>query len=186
MYRCCALIQSLVHHEFFDCYPEPRFRFGRDAAKLSLRAAPGPITRSPSRILRLRLAVTIQPIGMILVSPPWISLKMLRNSTNPRPGEGPTPDKVVQKVFEVKCEQGMQGARSVVDFAAPADHKIEAQVRGEFCPTSTNPLTVLFVVDFSASMGKHYPLNSDTLSTGHDPQLAGQPADCFVPLLRCL
>src|SRR5690606_5515076 len=56
----------------------------------------------------------------------------------------------------------------------PDDSKAIAKVRGEFCPESKNSLTVLFVVDFSGSMGRHIPGDGSRLEVPvNDPQIAG-------------
>jgi hypothetical protein len=50
---------------------------------------------------------------------------------------------------------------------------VTARVEGEFCPTATNELTVVFVVDYSASMGKHVNKEASEEREGNDPQIDG-------------
>lgn len=55
----------------------------------------------------------------------------------------------------------------------PEKANVTARVKGQFCPTAQNTLTVLFVVDFSGSMGSHYPGVGEPLHPGYDPQVSG-------------
>jgi hypothetical protein len=52
-------------------------------------------------------------------------------------------------------------------------NRVVTTVKGEFCPQSTKVLTVLFVVDFSGSMGRHVPETGGGELAGNDPQVAG-------------
>ena len=55
----------------------------------------------------------------------------------------------------------------------PTPVRVVTQVRGQFCPKATNHLTVLFVVDYSGSMGRHIPASGQPENPGHDPQING-------------
>lgn len=51
--------------------------------------------------------------------------------------------------------------------------KVAMTIKGKFCPESKNRLTVLFVIDFSGSMGHHLKTPSNQESLGNDPLTAG-------------
>lgn len=53
----------------------------------------------------------------------------------------------------------------------PEETKAVARVKGQFCPTAHNKLTVLFVVDYSGSMGRHVEASGQPESPGNDPQI---------------
>lgn len=55
----------------------------------------------------------------------------------------------------------------------PEQAKVTAKVKGQFCPQSKNRLTVLFIVDYSGSMGRHVPENGGAELPGNDPQIGG-------------
>ena len=51
--------------------------------------------------------------------------------------------------------------------------KVAMTIKGKFCPETKNRLTILFVVDFSGSMGHHRQTPSNLESLGNDPLTAG-------------
>lgn len=55
----------------------------------------------------------------------------------------------------------------------PKFARVVTTVKGRFCPSVSNKLTVLFVVDYSASMGRHVPQQGGPELPGNDPQIAG-------------
>ncbi len=55
----------------------------------------------------------------------------------------------------------------------PNPMKAVARIKGQFCPTSHNKLTVLFVVDYSGSMGRHIEAAGQPEHPGNDPQVNG-------------
>lgn len=55
----------------------------------------------------------------------------------------------------------------------PEQAKVTAKVKGKFCPQAKNKLTVLFVVDYSGSMGRHIPEQGGAEIPGNDPQING-------------
>lgn len=57
--------------------------------------------------------------------------------------------------------------------ATPANSQVQVQVKGQFCPTAQNSLTVLFLVDFSGSMGAHNASRQGDPRPGNDPQVDG-------------
>jgi len=87
----------------------------------------------------------------------------------PVPGQGDE----VQKVIELGCNDntGMIGGTEAI--AAPANQKVIAKVKGKFCPTSRNFLTVAFVVDFSGSMGGYIDPVTGALKEPNDPLING-------------
>lgn len=60
-----------------------------------------------------------------------------------------------------------------VPVVVPAAANVIAKVKGQFCPTAKKELTVLFVVDFSGSMGHHVPEHGGPAEIGNDPQVNG-------------
>lgn len=77
-----------------------------------------------------------------------------------------------EKLFEVTCDTGEDGSRPVIDFAQAKDIKVNARIKGEFCPKAQRNLTVMFVVDWSGSMG-HHRRSDGVDNPGHDPQGGG-------------
>jgi hypothetical protein len=55
----------------------------------------------------------------------------------------------------------------------PKDSRVIAKVKGKFCPNAKAKMTVLFVVDFSGSMGRHVPERGGDAVDGNDPQVNG-------------
>ena len=55
----------------------------------------------------------------------------------------------------------------------PPQAKVHAKVKGKFCPQAKNKLTILFVVDYSGSMGRHVPEQGQAEIPGNDPQIDG-------------
>lgn len=55
----------------------------------------------------------------------------------------------------------------------PTESRVVTKIRGQFCPEASNKLTVLFVVDFSGSMGRHVPGMGLPEVPGNDPQIDG-------------
>jgi hypothetical protein len=60
-----------------------------------------------------------------------------------------------------------------IDVDAPRNHRVEATISGEFCPRSNRLVNILFVVDFSASMGRHQPETDGPVQDGNDPLING-------------
>lgn len=88
------------------------------------------------------------------------------NGVVPKPGSG---GETIKRQFAIQCSNGMDSSIATVDIGAPRTTRIEAQIQGEFCPASTNKLSVLFLVDFSASMGKHMFNGDGKVYDGQDP-----------------
>jgi Mg-chelatase subunit ChlD len=61
-----------------------------------------------------------------------------------------------------------------LDVEGPRSERIEARLKGEICPRKTANVNVLFVVDFSASMGRHVPEGGGPVQNGNDPLINGQ------------
>jgi hypothetical protein len=55
----------------------------------------------------------------------------------------------------------------------PPSANVVTTVKGKFCPKSQNQLAVLFVVDYSGSMGAHVDNYGGTKLPGNDPQVNG-------------
>jgi hypothetical protein len=62
---------------------------------------------------------------------------------------------------------------TVPPIAVTPSSKVAMTIKGKFCPETKNRLTVLFVVDFSGSMGHHLQTPSNRESLGNDPLTAG-------------
>ncbi len=82
--------------------------------------------------------------------------------------------------LDLSCEQSSDKAVSVSPLAG-SDYKIGENdrvlmnVKGRFCPTLSDNLTVLFIIDFSGSMGPNTPDDTNKLyqpATGNDPRVA--------------
>ena len=92
------------------------------------------------------------------------------NTVLPKPGTSEAP---VLKEVRVVCSTGYDSSVATIDYRAPKSQKVSMQVRGEFCPQSTEKLSVLLAVDYSASMGKHIFDKTNTVSDGSDPLVNG-------------
>lgn len=91
------------------------------------------------------------------------------NRNNPPKAGGPENASVD---FNVKCDTSNNQVHPIFEYSASTNKKVTANITGEFCPAATNNLRVIFVVDFSASMGKHdRPDLSQIGNPGHDPQV---------------
>lgn len=55
----------------------------------------------------------------------------------------------------------------------PPVANVTMRVKGRFCPKASNKLTVLFVVDYSGSMGRHVDNTGGPEMPGNDPQVGG-------------
>lgn len=62
---------------------------------------------------------------------------------------------------------------SAAPIVTPANSQVQVQVKGQFCPTAQNSLTVLFLVDFSGSMGRHVASRQGSSQPGNDPLIDG-------------
>lgn len=56
------------------------------------------------------------------------------------------------------------------DVTVPPATPTKAKLKGELCPTAAGAATVLFVVDYSGSMGKHVPKQGQAAVAGNDPE----------------
>ncbi len=117
---------------------------------------------------------TNTPVDVTLVPPGSNNPGNGTNPNMPKPGIG---GGVTNKQFDVRCSQGQDSAIAALELAAPRTQRVEAQIQGEFCPNSTNKLSVLFLVDFSASMGKHKFSGDGKIYDGNDP-LNEQTGSC--------
>lgn len=95
-------------------------------------------------------------------------------------GKQPDLDKDGKPIGEPgKPEGGKPGKPGKPDLPpappvpVPETANVHATVRGAFCPESKNKLTVLFVVDYSGSMGRHIPAKGQAEVPGNDPQVNG-------------
>lgn len=98
-------------------------------------------------------------------------------NNSPRPGEGIDPETGqvpnngqspirTPHTFTIGCDDP---AEVVIPFERPITDQIEARVQGDICPDSTDGLTVVFLVDFSGSMGPHFDEDIGQDSPGNDP-----------------
>lgn len=76
------------------------------------------------------------------------------------------PAEVIEKTISLSCDSDAPVQKIELD----ARDTLKLTLRGEFCPAASNDLTVLFVLDASASMGKHYESTSSALNSGNDPR----------------
>lgn len=88
----------------------------------------------------------------------------------PKPGG---PEESVRE-YNLSCSQLANPVHPVIEVNESAGRKIVTRLSGEFCPAATNALRAVFVVDFSASMGKHdIPSQNIEGHPGHDPLVNG-------------
>lgn len=75
-------------------------------------------------------------------------------------------------VFKLGCDE----QNKIENFSRPANTRVIAVVEGKICPVSTtksssSSMNVVFVVDYSASMGPHTDTDGST-NPGHDPMIS--------------
>lgn len=101
---------------------------------------------------------------------PWGTPQDQANPPKSGPSETPT-----EVEFRANCDDATNPVNPVFDVEKPANQKVTAKLSGEFCPASASAeLRVLFVVDFSASMGRHdMPQTGQMDKKGNDPVLNG-------------
>lgn|GEM_PF-2176070 len=84
------------------------------------------------------------------------------------------PERYSRKVdLGTTCLNTQPDGVNYIDFSAARRERIEANITGQFCPQRQNALNILFVVDFSASMGKHQPEDGGPVQEGNDPLVNG-------------
>lgn len=80
--------------------------------------------------------------------------------------------KVAQRLNQqVSCGSGDNPLLQVDRSLTPSPFGLEVALNGELCPAAPNKLTVLLVVDFSSSMGRH--VSSGVTKPGNDPEING-------------
>jgi von Willebrand factor type A domain len=106
------------------------------------------------------------------ITVPFVDVSSLPKNEGKRIEGGPTPggssdSPPLQADFGLNCETA-----KTFRFAptAPEKSRFGGVVTGEFCHTPANQLYVLFIVDNSASMGKHLAsVNPSVIKDGNDP-----------------
>lgn len=102
-------------------------------------------------------------------------------STGVVPNGGKSPI-ITNEVFASECSTS---ASYNVDYKRSVGDRVEAVVKGKICPESREKLHLMFLVDYSGSMGRHYDDEKKSVSEGNDPLTAGScgrlmAADAFV------
>lgn len=73
-----------------------------------------------------------------------------------------------KEILTFRCNGEGDASKGEITFSSKSNERIHAMVKGEFCPASTEKLNVVFVVDFSASMGKWRKTDQDAWREGND------------------
>jgi hypothetical protein len=102
---------------------------------------------------------------------PYVDISALPKNESIKNDGGPTPggdsnSAIKQTAYGLECESS-----KTMEFAPKEPHgsKYGVVLTGQFCQSSANDLYILFIVDNSASMGKHF---SGVLpKNGNDPQV---------------
>lgn len=107
----------------------------------------------------------------------------------PAPTPSPTPVPTKDDKLSLTCDPAETSADKTLDYKAPAGTIVTVSLSGQLCYAVKNQLTVLFVVDFSGSMGKHQPTSGGATLDGNDPQTSGscgrlRAASAIVDKLR--
>lgn len=87
----------------------------------------------------------------------------------PKPGNGPSRE----HLFTASCQEGEDTNEVSVEFSASKNERIIGTLEGEFCPLTSARLNVVFVVDFSSSMGRHQKTSGGAFFDGNDPMING-------------
>ena len=111
-----------------------------------------------------------------------------RGNTQKIPAQKIKPPGPITKTIDLKCSDSLltqqsaaafdssgleakfEGAREIV-IDATAGQQVNVKINGEFCPKRSNETTLLFVVDFSGSMGRHVSSSDGDEKPGNDPQV---------------
>jgi hypothetical protein len=109
-----------------------------------------------------------------------LDISKLPNNVDTRDDGGPVPgtSTLVESPMDLSCEMTSEktirvGPGDKADIKVQNDARVVMNVKGRFCPTVSDNLTVLFVIDFSGSMGPNTPdPGSITFqpATGNDPR----------------
>ncbi len=107
----------------------------------------------------------------------------VKNSGGPLSGQTALTEKPLDLSCEATTDKTMTvSAAPNADFKVENDARVVMNVKGRFCPTVSDNLTVLFVIDFSGSMGPNAPNDSNKAfqpATGNDPRtLMGASKSC--------
>lgn len=87
-------------------------------------------------------------------------------------GNAITRPELASKEFSLGCkENGNVSEETTIAFTE--DTQTTVKIKGEFCPKQTDRLAVLFIIDFSGSMGRHIPETGAAAIAGNDPQTNG-------------
>ena len=93
--------------------------------------------------------------------------KTTKEQGGPQGGTATDSGKPFTQDFALGCEEN-----KIIQLGplTPDQARVGTTITGEFCPTITHELNILFIVDNSGSMGRH--LDTETMSeqTGNDPQ----------------
>jgi hypothetical protein len=118
-----------------------------------------------------------------------LDLSKLPNNVDTRDNGGPTTgtSSLVESPSDLSCEATTNKTIKVspndgADVKVKDDARVVMNVKGRFCPTVSDNLTVVFIIDFSGSMGPNTPdQNNMTFqpAAGNDPRtMAGTTKTC--------
>ncbi|MCX6128514.1 MAG: VWA domain-containing protein [Proteobacteria bacterium] len=112
---------------------------------------------------------------------PVLDVSLLPNNVDLRSAGGPIAGGGFPQAkypIDLSCEASSEktvkvSAAANADFKVANNSRVEASIKGRFCPTVSDNLTVLFIIDFSGSMGPNTPdpnAVSYQPTTGNDPR----------------
>ncbi|WP_141732931.1 vWA domain-containing protein [Oligoflexus tunisiensis] len=118
-----------------------------------------------------------------------LDISKLPNNLDTRDSGGPIPgtSTLVESPSDLSCEMSSEKTIRVspeenADIKVQNDARVVMNVKGRFCPTVSDNLTVLFIIDFSGSMGPNTPdpgSMSFQPATGNDPRtMVGNVKSC--------
>jgi hypothetical protein len=132
--------------------------------------------------------VTTSPPSLAFDETP-LDISKLPENVDTRDSGGPTSgiSTLVESPSDLSCEETSDQTIRVspgenADIQVKDDARVVMNVKGRFCPTVSDNLTVLFIIDFSGSMGPNTPDQSNMsfqAAAGNDPRtMAGAVKTC--------
>ncbi len=88
-------------------------------------------------------------------------------------GDYVTSPNQVSKDFSLTCDEKTGVRSEEASLVYTEETQVTVKIQGSFCPLQTDRLIVLFLIDFSGSMGRHRPETNQPIINGNDPQING-------------
>jgi hypothetical protein len=132
--------------------------------------------------------ITTSPPSLAFDETP-LDISKLPENVDTKDSGGPTTgtSTLVESPSDLSCETTSDKTIRVspndnADIKVKDDARVVMNVKGRFCPTVSDNLTVLFIIDFSGSMGPNTPDQSNMTfqaAAGNDPRImAGAAKSC--------